>query len=412
MYIARQPIFRKDTNVYGYELLFRGDKYSQKFEQLGGEAAGDATAAILTTLYESGLSNLVEGRMAFVNFDESVLALDIGGVFEANTVVIELGGDCVPSARLALRLKELKSEGFRIAVNDKVYSELELIADFIDIAKITIREDEDWNRTKYTVGEFKKHNIYPLAQHIETVEQYEQAKEAGFDLFQGFFFAKPSIVGQRSESFNNTATVYMRILKELRGEEPSFTKIAEMVRHNVDLNYKLMRMMSRRNKRDDRGDIKTIKHALAFLGLREVERWINVLMLSNVAKKKPSELIKLSLMRSLFMEQLVLGTSLRNLRYEAFTVGLFSVIEALSDVTLEDALKEVILPEEVVGALLEDKGELSDLLRLVKAYESGDFETVNRYAEILEFESDDLFDSYYQAVTDAAEIAVDIGISG
>ncbi len=410
MYIARQPIFRKDTNVYGYELLFRGDKYSQRFEGNDG-VAGKATAAVLTTLYESGLSDLVEGKMAFVNFDASVLEIDIAGIFEANTVVIELGKEIIPTERLAKRLRELKSEGFRVAVNDRTYDEIELIADLVDIVKITIRDDEDWGRVQFIINEYKRRNIYPLAQRIETIEQYEQAKNAGFDLFQGFFFAKPSIVEQRSESFKNTSTVYMRILKELRGEEPSFSKIAEIIRHNVDLNYKLMRMMSRRSKREDHSDMKTIKHALAFLGLREVERWINVLMLSDVAKHKPSELIKLSLMRSLFMEQLVIGTAMRSLRYEAFTVGLFSVIEALSDVTLEEALRDVVLPEEVVGALVEERGELSELLRLVKAYEGGDFETVNRYAEMLELQSDDLFDSYYQAVTDAAEIAVDIGIN-
>lgn len=409
MFIARQPIFRRDMNVYGYELLFRSDRYSNSFDQPDSEV-GKATAAVLTTLYESGLSNLVEGKLAFVNFDESVLSTDIDGIFESNSIVIELGSNIPITEKLESRLRELKYEGFRLAINNAVLEQLEPIADIVDIAKIDINT-VNWDTISYKISEFKKYNIFVLAQRIESMEQYELAKSSGFDLFQGYFFAKPYIVGSRSDSFRNTSTVYTRILRELREDEPSFQKIAEMIRHSVDLNYKLMRMMSKRNKAKDTVDISTVKQALAYMGLREVERWINVLMLSDVAKSKPSELIKLSLTRSLFMEQLVIGTSLKNYRYEAFTVGLFSVIEALSDVSLEDALTDVILPDIVKNALVFNKGDLADLLRLVKAYEVGDFEVVNQYVEILELDNEDLFEAYYQAVTDSTEIALDIGLN-
>lgn len=409
MFIARQPIFRCDMNVYGYELLFREDKNTGHFNYSERDA-GKATAAVLTSLYESGLSNLVEGRLAFVNFDESVLLTDIDGIFESNTIVIELDGDVKITPELEQRLRELKFEGFRLAFNNVSMETIEPFADIVDIVKIN-SQALDWETAEHKVNEFKRFNIFTLAQKIESMDQYEAAKSAGFDLFQGYFFAKPYIIGARSDSFKNSSTVYTRILRELRSEEPSFQRIAEMIRHSVDLNYKLMRMMSKRNKRKEVVDISTVKQALAYMGLREVERWINVLMLSDVAKSKPSELIKLSLTRSLFMEQLVIGTHMRNLRYEAFTVGLFSVIEALSDVTLEDALADVVLPESVRGALIYNKGELSDLLRLVKAYEVGDFETVNQFSEILEADNEDLFDAYYQAVTESAEIALDIGLS-
>lgn len=409
MFIARQPIFRRDMNVYGYELLFRLDKFSSAYDQPESEA-GKATAAVLTSLYESGLTNLVEGRLAFVNFDESVLLTDIDGIFESNSIVIELNGDVEITEKLENRLRELKYGGFRLAINNADLEKFEHIADIIDIAKLAIT-DADWEMMPYKVSEFKKYNIFTLAQRIESMEQYELAKDAGFDLFQGYFFAKPYIVGSRSDSFKNTSTVYTRILKELRAEEPSFQKIAEMIRHSVDLNYKLMRMISKRNKRKDVIDIATVRQALAYMGLREVERWINVLMLSDVAKNKPSELIKLSLTRSLFMEQLVIGTAFKNLRYEAFTVGLFSVIEALSDVSLEEALIDVVLPDTVREALVMNRGDLADLLRLVKAYEIGDFEIVNQYVDMLELDTEDLFESYYQAVTDSTEIALDIGLT-
>ncbi|MDO4754475.1 MAG: hypothetical protein Q4A41_05665, partial [Bacillota bacterium] len=143
MFIARQPIFRRDMNVYGYELLFRGDKYSSTFDQPESEA-GKATAAVLTSLYESGLTNLVEGRLAFVNFDESVLLTDIDGIFESNSIVIELTSDVVITEQLEARLRELKYSGFRLAMNNASIEKIEPIADIVDIAKISIT-DVDWD---------------------------------------------------------------------------------------------------------------------------------------------------------------------------------------------------------------------------------------------------------------------------
>ena len=67
MFIARQPIFNDQLEVYGYELLFRLNSQSTQF---GGVSSQGATAMVITGLFESGLENLIEDKLAFINFDE------------------------------------------------------------------------------------------------------------------------------------------------------------------------------------------------------------------------------------------------------------------------------------------------------------------------------------------------------
>lgn len=408
MYIARQPIFRRDMNVYGYELLFRENQFSQWYERSKIDG-GKATAAVLTNLYENGMAELVEGRLAFVNFDEEILGLDISGIFEPGTIVIELDQGVGLEGPACDRLRELQKQGFKIALNDITHQQSLELPDYVDIVKVTV-SDGDWTLYSLISENVRRQHVLSLAQKIETQEAYERAREIDFDFYQGYFFAQPTMMSHRTDSVMSDSSVYTSVIKELRQEEPSFRRIAEMIRHSVDLNYRLMRMLGRRNKKDQ-SDLMTVQQALAYIGLREVERWINVLMLSDFAGTKPIELIKLSLVRSLFMEQLVIGTSLQQHKYEAFTVGLFSVLDALMDMPMEMALTDIMLPEEVVDALVYGKGELADLLALIKAYEVGDFAKACTMTDILELDRDDLFDAYYQAVKEAGEIAVDIGIA-
>jgi EAL and modified HD-GYP domain-containing signal transduction protein len=64
----------------------------------------------------------------------------------------------------------------------------------------------------------------------------------------------------------------------------------------------------------------------------------------------------------------------------AFTVGLFSTLDALLDLPLEEAVGTLPLTTEVNEALLDLKGPLGEVLATVLAYEGGDWEQALRLA--------------------------------
>lgn len=405
MYIARQPIFRRDLEVYGYELLYRGAIDSQVFDGVTGE---EATTSVLTGLFEQGADVIAEEKPAFINFGDSIVTTELSKAFKPSELVIEVLENIDATEEVMYKLRELHKQGFKIALDDYVGDLNDELIEIADIIKFDIRLTP-LESLKYKIRRAKQLHKYILAEKVETEEEFLKAREMGFDFFQGYFFSKPRIVGGRTVDLRSTTAVYYRVLKELSADEPSFKSIAEHIRLNVELNYKLLRIISKRSSVT--ADVTTVQRALAYLGLKEVERWINILMLSDVGKSKPVELFKLALTRSLIAEKLAQEIDkLKRYKHEAAMAGLFSVLDALSDMPMENCLSEVMLPDIVNEALLNNTGPIAPIMDLIYSYETADWDSVYNNADILGMDVGNIPKIYYAAVMMAREISLDMSL--
>lgn len=391
MFIARQPIFSKTMEVFGYELLFRAGSDSKGFD---GISSSHATASVIGGLFEAGIDQIVDNKRAFINFDASFISSDLPELIESHRLIIEVLEDVTVDDILLSRIKDLKQKGYRIALDDFVedYDAYPLVP-FADIIKYDLIATP-LNTLKVEVIKAKKQNKMLLAEKIETEAEFIQAKEMGFDLFQGYFFSKPSIVGKPS-SKSTTKTQYGRIISELKKEEPSYQLLAEIIEKDVNLAYRLMRIISTRSGDDL---VYSIKRALTYLGLKEIERWINILMIQDLGENKPKELMILSLVRTKFAEMIAAKAKLNKLKYEASMMGLFSTIDAMLDQSMAVALEDVSLPQSIIDSLVLNEGVLMPIYNLVIAYEKGDWDKAELLARKMNLSEDALFDAYMDAV--------------
>lgn len=397
MFIARQPIFNRNLDVFGYELLFRSGGKSTQFD---GTSSTGATAGVLGGLFESGINCLVGDKYALINFDEDFINSDSIELVSSDRLIIEMLEDVKVDNELINRLQELKDKGYQIALDDFVedYSSYPLVplADIIkfDLMATPLSEIES------SVNTALAQNKVILAEKIETKGEFLQAKDMGFHLFQGFFFSKPSIA--MKSSYKKTPKVqYMRLIAELKKEEPSFQALAEIVETDVNLAYRLMRIASRRAEEEA---VYSIKRALIYMGLKEFERWINILMLQDFGKDKPQELTRISLIRSKMADAIAWQGGLKNLRHEASMMGLFSVLDAMLDLTMEEALQDIVLPESIVDALVYEKGKLYPVYDLVISYEKGDFVNVQNITRELNLDMGVLYREYINAIEWSADV--------
>ncbi len=397
MFVARQPIFNKKLDVFGYELLFRSGQKSTGFD---GTSSTGATAGVLGELFESGINSLVENKYALINFDEDLINSDSIELVSPDCLIIEVLETVKVDDVLVDRLRELKNKGYKIALDDfeEDYNSYPLVplADIIkfDIIVTPLQEIET------SVNEALAQNKIILAEKIETQEEFLQAKTMGFHLFQGFFFSKPSIA-MKSSKKTTPKFQYIRLIEELKKEEPSFQTLAEIVETDVNLAYRLIRIASRRSEEEA---LYSIKKALVYMGLKEFERWVNILMLQDFAKDKPPELMRTSLIRSKLAEAIAWQGGLKKLRWEAAMMGLFSVLDAMLDMNMEEALQDIALPESIVDALVHEKGSLFPVYGLILAYEKGDFPKVQNIIGQLNLNPGVLYREYIKAIEWVAEV--------
>ncbi len=391
MFIARQPIFNAQLEVYGYELLFRLNSQSTQF---GGVSSQGATAMVITGLFESGLENLIEDKIAFINFDEIFIHSEAVELIKPDRMIVEMLENIEVSINLMERLTDIKAMGYSIALDDfaQTYQTYPLtpLADIIkyDIMVTPLDTIVDDIPAGLAQGKIL------LAEKVETQDEYVKAKAMGFTLFQGYFFSKPRIAG-RSFRATPSQIQYLQLMSEINADEPSFERLAELIEQDVTLTYRLLRLASFRAGSEL---ISSIKFALSYIGLREFERWISILMIHEASKDKPTELIKISLIRTRFAESLAKRAGMIELEHDAALMGLFSVLDAILDQPMDVVLAGIILPQSILEALIKEQGILLPIYKLMLAYEKGDWVLVEAVAQALKIEDYCIYHDYREAI--------------
>ncbi|AFA48805.1 diguanylate phosphodiesterase [Acetobacterium woodii DSM 1030] len=402
VFIARQPIFNEQLEVYGYELLFRLTHHSNQF---GGVSSRGATAAVITGLFESGIENIVEDKLAFINFDEIFIHSNAIELIKPDRLVVEMLEKIKINDILLERLKIIKEKGYKIALDDfeEDYQSYPLTS-LADIIKYDLMITPLETIKNDVILAIKQGKIL-LAEKVETQNEFRQAKNMGFSLFQGYFFSKPIIAGY-SASKSLTKNQYFLLISELKKEDPSYNVLADLIQQDVTLAYQVVRMASVRAKHDF---VTSIQFALTYIGLNKIERWLNILMLHDLVKDKPLELMKISIIRSRFAESLARRANMTvSSQHEASMMGLFSVLDGILDQSMDDALKGISIPPSIYDALLKERGFLYPIYQLMLAYEKGDWKTTSRVSQELNIEEHILYHDYRKAIQWANEVLLSI----
>lgn len=397
MFIARQPIFNSAMVVYGYELLYRDSETATSFSSISPTRA---TADVIGNLFEIGIDAITGGQKAFINFNYESLLSDSIELIHPDNLIIEVLENVKSDSLILDRLIELKEKGYKIALDDFVEDFVEYplvpISDIIKYDIIATPLDSIMIEVNNAIFQGK----IVIAEKIETKEEFEMAKNMGFDLFQGYFFKKPSLIG-RSNNKKSIKLNYLMILTELNSPEPSYDEISKIIESDVNLAYRLLRII-KNNKSEDM--FYSIKKSLLFMGFREIERWINILLLQDLSTDKPMELMRVCLVRSKFGGSLANHSALKPRLNEIITMLLFSTLDAILDLPMKEALDEISLTDDIRHSLIEENGELRPILDLVFAYEKGDWDEVKILSLNLGISEADMHHSYMEALKYCKEI--------
>ena len=362
--VGRQPILDRNLEVVAYELLFRpsGNQVSAPFD--GDRATADV---ILTTLAEIGLDNVVGKHRAFINFTEKLLTDSTAHLLPKDRVVLEILEDVNVTDELVDAVTALVNQGHELALDDFVYSpkwdRLLPLASIVKIDVLALNAEQ-------IAAEFahcEPYNVRMLAEKVETQEQFEELFELGFELFQGYFFAKPKIISQQRLPENHIGL--LRLLAKLQDTSAATDEIESLVSADVTLSFKLLRYINSAHFALSR-QVDSIHRALVYMGLDMLRRWASLMAMSSV-EGKPSVLFETALVRARGCELLAERVGAKETG-NFFIVGLFSMLSALLDTPIDEILAELPMAKDIDDALIEYRGPLGESLRCVLSCERGD----------------------------------------
>jgi len=392
VYVARQPVFKKNKKLYGYELLFRGGM-SNAFPDIDGDTA---TSKLLSnSFFNIGIDQLTGGKMAFINFTQELLVRKIPMMFPIENMMVEILEDVNPNKELVNACLDIFRAGYAIALDDFVFKdELKPLIKLAQIIKIDFMLSPI-EEIKRLVNMLKGSKIKLLAEKIETYDEFEMALSMGFTYFQGYFFSKPEILS--SKEITPSKITLLQIVGEANKKDCNFDKLEKLINRDVSISYKLLRYInSAFFKRAC--EISTIKHAIVLLGEDEIKRFISLVTTAELASDKPDELVRTSIIRARFCELLGLNSSNGTDVSELFLMGLFSLIDAMLDNTMESIMKNLPLSKNIKQALIEANGGLVDYLKFVSYYETANWDQCSSIIAKIRVDEDKIPEFYQDAV--------------
>lgn len=379
VFVARQPIMDLRQKVFGYELLFRQglDNY---FQATDGDKA---TAAVIDTSFSLiGIESLTEGKRAFINFTENLLREDMATLLPKEAVVIEILEQVHPDPAVIASCQRLKQLGYLLALDDFAFTpEYKPLIQLADIIKVDFMQIKTLEERRSVIHKVRNDRIKFLAEKVETREDFEVAKKIGYSYFQGYFFSKPVIF--RTNDVPASKLSDFMILKEVNQPEPDFGRLESLIQRDVSFTYRLLKFINSAAF-GLHVQIKSLRHALVMMGLKELRKWVSLYALRGLGKDKPNYLMVQSIVRAKFCELLAPFVGIPDQSSNLFLLGMLSMIDAFVDRPMEEVVLDLPLDDMLTTALLRSGDTAFHfILELVVAYERGDWKLLGKYVHKL-----------------------------
>ncbi|WP_407333890.1 EAL and HDOD domain-containing protein [Enterovibrio sp. 27052020O] len=393
VFFSCQPIFDNELQHWGSELLFR-EGLENKFPSVDEDTA---TSRILSANFLVSSNRKAEIRY-IVSFGESSLLDEIPLAMPAQHLIISVTEDCLPSPELVSKLRNYRSEGYRILMDCKAMTnEWRKYLELVDIFSISMERSHpaDWQDA---IAQFSQQVF--LARKVETQEELVEAQSFGFALFQGYFFEKPQIV--RTADVAPSVMSLLDVCIIINRNPDDIDTLTKIISKDVSLLYKVIASANILAKTKT-NKISNPRQAVIYLGVQSLRRLVSLLIMSNLDHQHAAQLQSVALCRATFLSSLQLDSKAFN-QDEGFIVGAFSMLDVMLSKPMSDIISHLDLSPDVKRALVAKEGVYGNLLALCHDIEHANWNGLLHWCNQLKLNDKTVLKDFEQARSSTADI--------
>jgi EAL and modified HD-GYP domain-containing signal transduction protein len=363
-HVARQGILDARGRVIGYELLYRdGCRPSASDADLAG------ARLLADAVLDLRLATITDGRTAFIHLTRSLLLNGAATLLRPDAAVFQLRQDISLDSDVLEACRSLNSSGFQLAVDDFVPgSAAEALLPFAEFVKVDVCRQSKADVIELA-GRLASRGLPLIAKNVNTRLAFEWTREAGCTLFQGYYFCTREVLSGTALPSHHT---HLRLLSALNQPRVTMDELEELVKQDAVLSLRVLRCINSAAFAIRR-EVRSLREAIVLLGMGPIRKWASVWCLAQLSAGTTSELATMAMLRARMCEliaEMVPGVDPN----EMFLVGLCSLLDAMLNRPMEDAVNELPLSEVARNALLGEKNPLHSVLDTVMAYEAGAWE--------------------------------------
>ncbi len=376
VFIGRQPILDRNQQTFAYDLLFRssgsGDGNFASFLD-GTQASATVVANAFT---EFSVADALGPYQGFIKVDREFLFSDLINALPPQSVILEILETVEASADVLQRCEGLHAAGFILATKaaaqqdpqrNALLAQVEIIK--VDISRIT---PEALSALINQLNPLRKEL---LAEKVESCGQMQRCHDLGFDYFQGYYFAHPTVIS--GKRLYTPQLALLRLLGLLI-QDADTAEIEKHLKQEPVLTVNLLRLTNSASS-GLATRINSLRHAITVLGRQQLMRWLQLLLYTSTSgNSKPTSnpLLQLAATRGRMMELLAEGLRTeskkdRDFVDQAFMVGILSLMPTLLSTSITEILAQLPVADHVQLALIKRSGTLGNMLELIEITEQG-----------------------------------------
>ncbi|MCR5501857.1 MAG: HDOD domain-containing protein [Lachnospiraceae bacterium] len=400
MLVTLIPLFDETLTVKAYSLFSQKKNMLLNPSLLGtGQRDGAGTIAGLEVIESMGIDTISSDKDVFVSINNISIFTDINEQCKDaphGQIVLLMDRSIKPEEMYVNRIRELKADGYKLAIRKLNVADFEPYRSVLSLVDYVLLDHKKIDISKAKIYFSKVYpNVKLCAVNVETTNIFEELKkEGGYTLYEGEFYRVPVTKGETEVA--PLKVNYIELLNVVNDVDFDLTKAADVIGRDTALVIELLRMV---NRMAVNSEITSIRHAAAMLGQRELKKWINTAVTNQLCADKPNEVTRVSLLRAKFAENLAASFDLAGQASELFLMGLFSVLDIILDMKMEDALKKVKVSKQIEKALIDRTGEFAEVLSFMIAYESASWGEIDRIMLLKEMDADVVYAAYCGALT-------------
>lgn len=392
------PLFDENMAVKAYSIFSQKDNYFLNPMKLGtSRLDGSALVEGLELIKIMGIETLSEDKEIFVPVSNISVFSAVEEQCDAphERIVFLIDNTIPPIEMYVERLKELRAKGYRLAIRKLAVSDFENYKEILKLVDYVFLNNKKIaiDKAQIYFGKLYPH-IKLCAGNIDTMEIYEELKAAGgYQLYEGSFYRVPLTHG--AHEIAPLKINYIELLNLVNDENYELLDAASIIGRDPALTISLLKMV---NRMSVNSGITTIRHAAAMLGQKDLRKWISTAVVNELYADKPNEVTRLSLLRAKFAENLAEAYGMKDAADELFLMGLFSVLDVILEMSMEEALELVKVSDVIRSALVQREGKFAPVYDMMEQYENANWQEVSRQLIVNNIDVETISGAYHSAL--------------
>jgi EAL and modified HD-GYP domain-containing signal transduction protein len=385
-FLTRQPILDGNHAIVGYELKRRAPIPAGSAALPGGATPQQAEDEwLLASAIDLAFQRALGDKLTFLAIAADTLHSPLIEQLPKQKVVVALHPERSPPLLIS-RAEQLAHDGLQLALDDPADDqELASYARYVRLDSTQYDAMALATRVVRSLDTNSRKKPLLIATQVDTPEVYAACRKLSFNLYQGYYYTFPLTAA--AGRLDSSSLRVMEVLNLVRNRA-EFSEIERIFKLDPALSYRLLRYINS-PAIGLRRTIESIGHALILLGHDQIYRWLTLLLFTGgEVDPRSQSLLRNALVRARFTEMLGREKLKPNERDGLFIVGIFSLLDALLNIPMTQALAGLHLPQAVTDALTGRGGIYGPYLNLALACEHFDQAAIGAIAADIGLDAD------------------------